>query len=115
MTPENPKIPAWARRERESDIDWIAENHDVFWTVATLAFEDAGRGALVIDTTIQPLPGAGHPFGYFSQEQVEEAANEDTRRMVKEYDPMQEFVLVLLKPGDRTSTYRLWGLFSKPA
>jgi len=24
------------------------------------------------------MPGAGHPFGYFSQEQIEELGDEDT-------------------------------------
>jgi hypothetical protein len=107
MRPESENIPDWARREREADLDGIAENLDVFHAASSLAFEEAGRGAIVVDTTIQPSPGLGHPFGYFSQEQVEKAANDDTKRMVREYDPMQEFVLVLLKPEDRTSTYRV--------
>lgn len=110
MTPETENIPEWARRERQADLDWIDENLAVFWTAATLEFEDAGRGAIVVDTTIQPLPDAGNPFGYFSQEQVEELANEDTKRMVKEYDPTHDFVLVLLKSGDRTSTYRIYAV-----
>ena len=50
MTPENPKIPDWALQERQADLDWIAENLDVFWTAATAAFEDVGRGAVVIGT-----------------------------------------------------------------
>jgi hypothetical protein len=106
MTPENPKIPDWARRERLADLDWIAENLDLFWTAATTAFEDVGRGAIVVDTTCQPIPGASHPFAYFSQERIEERGNEDTQRLVAEYDPTQELVLVLLKSG-RISTYRL--------
>jgi len=107
MTPENPTIPDWAQRERQADFGWIAENLDVFWMTATAAFEDAGRGAIVIDTTLEPVPGAGNPFAYFSQEQVEERGNEDIQRMVAEYDPTQEFVVVLLKSGDRVSTYRV--------
>jgi hypothetical protein len=107
MTPENRNIPDWAHRDRQADLAWIKENPDVFWTAATAAFEDTGRGAIVVDTTSQPVPGAGHPFAYFSQERVEERDNENTRRMVAEYDPTQELVLVLLKSGDRTSTYRV--------
>jgi hypothetical protein len=107
MPPENRNIPDWARQERQADLDWIRENLDVFWTAATTAFEATGRGAVVVDTTSQPVPGAGHPFAYFSQERVEERDNEDTRRMVAEYGPMHELVLVLLKSGDRTSTYRV--------
>jgi hypothetical protein len=107
MTPENPNIPAWARQERQGDLGWIAENLDAFSAIASLAFEEEGRGAIVVDVTSQPVPGAGHPFAYFPQEQIEEQDDEDIRRMVAEYDPTQEFVVVLLKSGDRTSTYRV--------
>ena len=107
MTSENRNIPDWAHQERESDLGWIRENLDVFWTVSGLAFEDAGRGAIYVDTTIEPIPGAGHPFGYFPQEQAQELYNDDTRRMVSEYDPTHELVLVLLKPYGHTSTYRI--------
>lgn len=68
MTSENPKSPDWAHQERQADLDWIGENLPIFWTAATLAFEDAGRGAIVVDTTVQPIPGAEQPVGYFSQE-----------------------------------------------
>jgi len=107
MTPEHRDIPDWARRERQGDLGWIAENLDVFSAIASLAFEDEGRGAIVVDTTIQPVPGAGNPFGYFPQELIEQQDDEDITRMVAEYDPTQEFVVVLLKREDRTSTYRV--------
>jgi hypothetical protein len=110
MTPENLQIPDWARQERQADLAWIAENLDTFWTAATRAFQDVGVGAIVVDTTSQPIPDAGHPFGYFSQEQIEQQANEDTRRMVSEYDPEHEFVVVLLKADERISTYRVRAL-----
>lgn len=107
MTPENPNISDWAQRERQADFGWIQENLDMFWTVATTALENAGRGAIIVDATLEPVPGAGNPFAYFSQDQIEERGDEDTQRMVAEYNPTQEFVVVLLKPGDRTSTYRV--------
>jgi hypothetical protein len=62
----------------------------VFSAIASVAFENSGRGAIVVDTTSQAMPGAGHPFGYFSQEQIEELGDEDTSRMVTEYEPAQE-------------------------
>lgn len=107
MTPENKGMPEWARQEREDDLAWIRENLDVFDFAAKLAYEGSGRGAIVVDTTSQPMPGGGHPFGYFSQEQIEEYDDEDTKRMVGDYDPQQEFVLVLFKEEGRTSTYRV--------
>ena len=57
-------------------------------------------------TTTQPIPSSGNSFAYLSRDQIEARANDDTRRMVAEYDPTQELVLVLLKSG-RISTYRV--------
>lgn len=107
MTAENKRIPEWAREERGHDLAWIQENLDIFYLAAGVAYEDAGRGAIVVDTTVQPVEGLGHPFGYFAQEQIEEYDDEGTKRIVQEYDPDQEFVLVLLKAENRTSTYRI--------
>lgn len=100
-------MPGWARRERQGDLSWIQENLEVFEVASKLAFEDAGRGAIVVDTTVQPLPDQGHPFGYFTQKQIEEFDDQDTQRMVRDYNPGQEFVIVLLKPKERISTYRV--------
>ena len=61
MTPENTGIPDRASREREEDPVWIVENLDVFWLFASRAFEETGRGAIVVDARVQPIPGAGHP------------------------------------------------------
>ena len=102
-----PDIPEWARQERLADTGWIRENYHVFWPTVTRAYKDLGRGVIIIDTTQQPIPGSGHPFGYFVQEQIEEHGDEDTKRMVREYNPQREFVVMLLKPDERSSTYRI--------
>lgn len=60
----------------------------------------------MVDITSRPT-GAGHPFGYIPQAVVEEHGDEDTQRIVREYDPTREMVTVLLKPYDRVSTYRV--------
>ena len=54
-----------------ADLGWLAENLDVFSAIASLAFEEEGRGAIVVDVTSQPVPGAGHPFAYFTHETIE--------------------------------------------
>lgn len=66
-----------------------------------------GRGAIVVDTVTQPPDAPGHPFGYVLQTSIEQDEDEDTKRLVREYDPYQEFVIKLLKPENRTSTYRV--------
>lgn len=106
MPPERP-IPDWAHADREMDMAWIRENLDTFWPLAREIFLDHGRGAFVVDTTWQPEPDAGHPFGYLVQEQLDEGSNEDLKRMVREYKPAREFVIHLLKEEPRESCYRV--------
>ena len=101
------EIPNWARREREGELGWIRENFGGFWAAASSAYKETGRGLIIVDTTQQPVEGAGHLFGYFPQEAIEQYDDEDTKRLVNEYDPEREFVVMLLKPNDRTSTYRV--------
>ena len=114
MLPERPHLPDWARHEREADLEWIEEQLSSFWTTATAAFEAQGRGAIVVDTTSRPDPKAGHPFGYFPEDQIEAYGEEGINRMTSEYNPEHELVVVLLKPQDRTSTYRVCQHYAEP-
>lgn len=99
--------PAWAERERQSDLKWINENIHVFWPAAQSQYQEQGRGVIMVDTTSRPT-GEGHPFAYFPEEAVKEhGGDEDIERMIREYDPTREFVVVLLKSQDRMSTYRV--------
>jgi hypothetical protein len=108
MAPENKnRIPDWAQQERLGDMRWIRENAVIFQGVASRAFREQGRGAIVVDTTSLPVPGLGHPMAYFPQAEVEKSDNPDLKRMVREYQPQREFVVHLLKSENRTSTYRI--------
>ena len=101
-----PPLPEWAEYERAGDLDWIAENMHIFLPAAKQGYEVHGRGAIVVDTTKRPT-GQGHPFGYFTQAMLEEA-DEDTKRLIREYAPENdEVVAVLLKTQDRISSYRV--------
>ena len=108
-----PSTPEWAEQERAGDLAWLRENLDVFWPAAQQGYETLGRGAIVVDTTSRPT-GEAHPFGYFPQEVVEEQGDEDTQRLVRDYDPPTEFVSVLLKTQDRVSSYRLRVIDAEP-
>jgi hypothetical protein len=107
MTPESGEIPGWAQQERESDIRWIKENMPILATAASTAFKRGGRGAIVVDTTSVPVEGMGNPFGYYLEATIEETGDDDVKRMVREYRPEREFVIVLLKPEERVSSYRV--------
>jgi hypothetical protein len=102
------KIPEWAKRERASDLAWIAENLHVFFPAARAGFEQVGRGAIVTDTTtlVKHERGESHPFAYVPSEEIYKGEWLDAIRMVREYDPSWEFVAVLLKQG-RESAYRI--------
>jgi hypothetical protein len=86
---------------------WIAENRLSFWPAAQAQFAAHGRGVIVVDTTVQPDPNAGHPMYYIESAQVAQMDDDDTKRLVGEYDPQHEFVVLLLKPEGHTSTYRV--------
>ena len=58
MTLENKELPEW---EREEDLGWFQKNLDVFDFDAELAYEGSGNGAIVVDTSIQPVADGGHP------------------------------------------------------
>src|SRR5437763_8166417 len=90
------RIPAWAERERLSDMAWIAEKLNVLWPAAQAAFAEVGRGTITVDTTVHP-PGKGHPFYYLTQEQINALGDLNALRMVGEYDPTWELVTMLLK------------------
>ncbi len=94
-------------------MEWIRENLYIFWPVATDAYVHAGRGAIIVDTTQQPVEGLGHPFGYFPQSFVEDRDVEDVKRMVREYDPDSELVIVMLKSGERISSYRVQVIYRR--
>ena len=103
---EGSGIPEWAEQERTGDLAWVAENLHVLWPAAQVGYETVGRGAVVVDTTTRPT-GEGHPFGYLDQEAIEQGADTDTQRLVREYDPSWEMVTSLLKTEDRISSYRV--------
>lgn len=78
----------------------------IFWPAATEAYVGLGRGAIIVNTTARPT-GEGHPFGYFPQSFIEQYEYADIKRMVRDYDPDNELVVVVLKPEDHISTYRV--------
>ena len=99
MTNERRQSLNQSPSERRHDLDWIAENRDVFWLSATTAFEEIGRGALLVDLSHEPLEH-GHPFSYYAEGELE-VEDEDLKRYLNDYDPGREFIVVLLKPDSR--------------
>ena len=108
MTPERHHLPSWAQRERWNDLAWIALYLPDFHLAAGLGYQALGRGAIVIDTCYR-VPGGGHPAAYFTQEQVSRYDDPNFDRLIAEYLPQEELVVILLKESRRSSAYRLRG------
>jgi hypothetical protein len=50
---------------------------------------------------VQPTPDVGHPMYYVPNDLAQETDDEDTKRMLGEYDPAREFVVLLLKDEEK--------------
>lgn len=106
---EPQEFPDWAEEEREGDLGWIRENLHLFWPMAQLGYQEVGRGSIFVDatTSYEHPGGVGNLMAYLEQAIVEELADEDTQRLVRDYDPETQFVTTLLKAQDRLSSYRV--------
>jgi hypothetical protein len=69
---------------------------------------------VIVDTTVQPDPNAGHPMCYVPRELAEQTGDDDVARMLEEYAPEREFIVLLLKPEERTSIYRVQAVQKVP-
>lgn len=105
---ERAPIPDWAQQERSQDLAWLGENAHVILPAAKLAFEEFGRGAVIVDTNtvVEDAGHLGNPMFYLPAEEIVRNGWLPALRMVGEYDPGWEFVTVLLK-RDRESAYRI--------
>ena len=99
-------MPAWAARQRLTDLVWIVENLHLLSLLAYEGYLIHGRGALIIDTSGRAA-GVGHPCGFLAQEDIDSFCGEKERCQVARYDPEREMVTVLLKRDGGCSTYRI--------
>ena len=86
-------------REHHKDLEWVEENRSLFWLVATVAWEQTGPGAIIVDLS-KPSNDGGYLFRYMTQGEIELRDNH-LDRLLREYNPHREFVVVLLKTNDQ--------------
>lgn len=92
--------PPWGK-SRPEDLNWIKDNRTVLWLATTVAFEEIGYGFIFVDLTEQ-TEGEGHPFGYYSEGELEPQQDGKLRRLLEEYDPDREFISLLWKGEERS-------------
>lgn len=106
MSVEQQKIPEWAAQEREKDLGWIQQNLEIFWQTASKGAVIVGRGAIVVDVASKPMSESNF-FTYITQADIERFEDEESLRLIQQYVPETEFVIMLLKPKERTSSYQI--------
>lgn len=92
------------RLEEQEDLSWINSNRRLFWLVATVAHEQIGRGAIIVDTTANAPWGKGNPFDYQAKGELQ-LEDEALNQLLQTYMPDREFVIVLLKAEERFNCY----------
>ena len=97
-----------ATQEFDHDVAWIKKNRKACELTASKGYAKVGRGALVVNAATQSIPDGAYPFRYISQRQVKKTLGDDAKSVVKEYDPDDQFVLVLSKPRKRAVAYTLF-------
>ena len=106
MTAEQNNLPAWAERERWTDLAWISNHLPNFWSAAILSYQELGRGAIVVETNFRMREGS-HPAAYLTEEQIAGYEDEAINRLITGYTPEEELVVILVKEQQRTSAYRV--------
>jgi hypothetical protein len=89
---------------RNAELAWIATHSYLLWPAASEAFTEVGRGAIVFDKT-EPQKATNLAFGYLPQSIFEAGNNEEVKRQLREYNPEEEFVVVMLKPSRTMNSY----------
>jgi hypothetical protein len=107
MAVEKIELTDWTSKEYEVDRVWIDENLTVLQPFAISEFDEIGPGAIFVNTTEYDEDESRHPCYYMPQAIIEELENEETKRIVREYDPHQEFVIILVKAGERECTHQI--------
>ena len=106
MGKENPNISSWPEKTREAENAWIEDNMDVLSKYASEQYEENGRGAVYIDTAHYDKE-MGHPFSFMPLGILEEDGREEVVAQVREYDPFQDFILILMKETPHFSLHQI--------
>jgi len=90
--------------DQASNLKLIADNWEVLLPAAERAFEEHGRGTLLVDTT--RIENDGYPFQYVGLTFLPND-DADCGRMVRTYDPEKEIVVSLFRSDGRVYSYLL--------
>jgi hypothetical protein len=93
---------------RQRHQQWLELNASAFATKASADYKESGRGAYVLDGTTWPPTFNALEYWPIAQRYFLTLKNgDDIERMIGEYDPARQFVIVIWEPGGITLAYRV--------
>ena len=90
--------------DNASNLKLISENWSILLPAAELAFEEHGRGTILVDTT--RIENGGYPFRYIGLPALPDD-DADCGRMVRTYDPQKKIIVSLFGSDGRVYSYQL--------
>lgn len=106
MSTERHRLTDWKAFSEDADRAWIRENIESFSALAMEQFDELGPGAILVDT-LSKNEVTGHPFWYLPQAAFEAMDDDNTLALMREIDPAEELIVILIKSGNLSSTYRV--------
>jgi hypothetical protein len=90
--------------DKPADLKLIADNWDVLLPATERAFNEHGRGMLLVDTT--RIESGGYPFQYVKMADLPPGGS-DCERMVRTYNPEKEIIISLVRADGKIYSYEL--------
>jgi hypothetical protein len=106
MAKEIPSLTNLNEKIEEAELAWIRDNHTIFQSLAETEYDEKGRGFILVNT--EPSSGyEGNSYWYLAQAVAEELEGDELKQMVRAYNPLSEFVLVLEKQNGGCSYHKV--------
>jgi len=106
-----------SHENRDSHLKFIEGNWSIIAAFALDRYRQEGRGCIVVDSresdsTPTICSNLGESIGYYLNISSIDKNDIDTIRMVNNYTPEKEAVIVILRKDGGTSSYRMCGPIS---
>jgi hypothetical protein len=106
MTKETSTLTDLNEKIHEAELAWINENHLIFQGLAESEYDEKGRGFILVNID-HSSEEDGDLYWYLAQAVAEELEDDELKHMVRAYDPLSEFILVLEKQNGVCSYHQV--------